>query len=174
MGARIPGHGLSKAIVTGFLCFVLFGCQYDPWADGFLTTQPPDKDIVGIYKVDSDSLRQQISIPSNLKTLSISPDAEIVLSAEHKAQFVNVPESDDADSGICVISGSGSWEPIQTGKSFVVLVRIQRNDFRKSADGCQPTYDGEINLYGNKPPHKLTVTISDPDLGEVVQFEKLN
>src|SRR5215831_9145278 len=148
---------IFKSVVLGVFCLCLADCQYDPWASGFVTTQPPDKDIIGTYKVDSDSLHGGISIPATLKPFAVSPDAKIILSADYKAQFVNVPETDDTGSGICVISGTGSWQPYQ-GRYFIVFVQIHRNGFRNSADGCQQKYDGELTLYGKKPPYKLTVT----------------
>jgi hypothetical protein len=172
MGTRLLRHQLLRAIGIGFLCFFLFSCQYDPWADGFLTTQPAEIDLVGTYRVDWESLTRRISIPMTTKTLSISRDAEIVLSANHKAEFVHVPEVNDASKSTCVISGTGSWQPGRNDSFFVVLVQIQRKDYRQSMDGCEPTYSGALMLYGKKPPYKLHLTISDPDLGDAVQFER--
>ena len=40
------------------LCFAslpLVGCQYDPWAGGFLTGQSSEKDIAGTYRIHSEA-----------------------------------------------------------------------------------------------------------------------
>ena len=39
---------------------------------------------------------------------------------------------------------------------------------------AKPTHNGELMLYGSKPPYKLHITIGDPDAGDAMQFEKAN
>ncbi len=161
-----------RAIGIGSLCWFLAGCQYDPWAGRFLTNQPAERDVVGTYKVDSDTLARGVSIPVSSKSLSISRDAEIVLSADHIAQYLHVPEIDMSITKTCVISGTGSWQLGRNDDYIVVNVEIQRKDYRESVDGCEPTYHGQLMLYGKDPPYKLHITIGDPDSGDAVQFEK--
>jgi hypothetical protein len=96
-----------------------------------------------------------------------------VLSADHKAQFLHVPEIDNRPAiKTCVITGTGSWHLARNDNYTVVNVEIQREDYRRSVDGCEPTYYGQLMLYGKNPPYKLHITIGDPDSGDAVQFEK--
>jgi len=53
-------------------------------------------------------------------------------------------------------------------------VQIQRNVDRPSVDGCEPTYYGQLMLYGKQSPYKLHITIGDPDSGDAMQFEKID
>jgi hypothetical protein len=75
-----------------FGCMLLAGCQYDPWADKFLTEQPAEKNVVGTYIVDVDSQRRHIELPMHHGAFPVNHSAEIVLSADHKARFTHVPE----------------------------------------------------------------------------------
>jgi len=173
MGNRLQLHEWSMAMRIGSVCWLLVGCQYDPWAGRFLKNQPAEGVLVGTYKVDSDTLARRISIPRITKTLSISRDAEIVLSADHTAQFLYVPEIDTKNAiKTCVITGAGSWRLDRNDDYAVVNVKIQQEDYRRSVDGCEPTYYGQLMLYGKRPPYKLHITIGDPDSGDAVQFEK--
>jgi hypothetical protein len=41
---------------------LLVGCQYDPWADRFLTAQPSEHDVAGTYVIDADSQKRNIKL----------------------------------------------------------------------------------------------------------------
>jgi len=175
MDAPLRLSRLLRATGIGFICLFLGGCQYDPWADGFLQNRPVETDLVGTYRVDADTLARRISIPWSRKTtISIERQAEITLYANHKAQFLHVPQVDDFVRQVCVINGNGSWELGRNDHYADVAVQIYRADYHQSVDGCEPTYDGVLMLYGSKPPYKLHVTIGDPDAGDAMQFEKAN
>ncbi len=174
MDNRRPQHRWLWAIGIGSLCGLLVGCQHDPWADQFLKSQPANGDLVGTYRVDSDTLARRISIPMSTKTLSISQDEEIVLSADHKAQFLHVPEIHEPAMQTCVVSGAGSWDLGRNDAYFVVNVQIQPQNNPRLVDGCEPTYYGQLMLYGKKPPYKLHITIGDPDSGDAMQFKRVN
>jgi hypothetical protein len=73
-------------------CVLLGACQYDPWADGFLTAQPAEKDVVGTYVIDGDSQELNIKLGMNHSTLPLDHSAQIILSADHKARFTRVPK----------------------------------------------------------------------------------
>jgi hypothetical protein len=171
---RLQPRQRLRAIGIGSLCWFLAGCQYDPWAGRFLTNRPAERDVVGTYRVDSDTLTRGVSIPMSSERVSISRDAEIVLSADHRAQYLHVPEIDMSTTKTCVITGTGSWQQGRNDDYVVVNVEIQRKDYRESADPCGPTYHGQLMLYGKSPPYKLHITIGDPDSGDAVQFEKTN
>ncbi|MGB7848654.1 MAG: hypothetical protein WBL63_23780 [Candidatus Acidiferrum sp.] len=108
------------------------------------------------------------------KALSISRDARIELSADRKAQFSQVSEIDEFAKKTCVINGIGSWRLNRNDEYAVIDVQIQREDYRRLADGCELTYHGQLMLYGKKPPYKLHITIGDPDSGDALQFEHAN
>ena len=163
-----------EAISIGLVCGFLAGCQYNPWANGFLKAQPAEGDLVGTYKVDSDTLTRKFSIPMNSKILPISRDARIELAADHKVQFLQIPDVDEFAQRVCVISGTGSWQVNRNDDYAVIDVKIQRKDESRLHDECSPTYDGELMLYGLKPPYKLHITMGDPDSGDALQFEKAN
>src|SRR5260370_14204934 len=44
---------------------LLVGCQYDPWADRFLTAEPAEKDVAGAHLVDvgSEKKTTQLALP---------------------------------------------------------------------------------------------------------------
>jgi len=161
------------ALSAALLFCLTAGCQFDPWAVRFLTARPSESDVVGTYKVDSDSLKRHIVFGMDLKTLFVSPDAQIILSANHDAHFFRVPDTDENEKQSCSITGDGSWRLFVDDQHYVVvLVRIVVAD-RDSADGCGPIYNGSLNFYGKRPPYKLHITIGDPDSGDAVQFEKV-
>ena len=163
----------AAGIVFALLIGCLSGCQYDPWADGFLRKQPAERDVVGSYKVDSDTLARHISMPDGKSALQVSRNAEIALSPDHKATLSQVPDFwYDGKPHLCVISGMGSWQLGKNDDYSVVSVHIERQNHRDPTDKCGDRYDGQLMLYGDKPPYKLHVTIGDPDSGDVVQFEK--
>lgn len=83
-------NGKTTLLVLG--CMLLAGCQYDPWADKFLTAQPAEKDVVGTYVVDADSQKRDIELRVCHGLLPVNHWAQIVLSADHKVRFTHVPE----------------------------------------------------------------------------------
>ncbi len=174
MSTRLSERWWLRAITIGSLCSLLVGCQHDPWADRFLRRQPQERDLVGTYRIDSDTLARRISVPMSTTALSISRDSAIVLSAEHKAKFSQVPEIHPPATQSCLVNGSGSWELGRNDAYSVVNVQIQRNVDRPSVDGCEPTYYGQLMLYGKQSPYKLHITIGDPDSGDAMQFEKID
>jgi hypothetical protein len=162
------------ATAIGCLCGFWVGCQSDPWANSFLKGQPAENNLVGTYRVDSDTLTRRISVQETKKELSISRGAEIELLPDHKARFSQVPEIDESARETWVISGTGSWQLNRNDGYAVVNVQIQRRDYRRSVDACEPTYYGQLMLYGKKLPYKLHITIGDPDSGDALQFERAN
>ena len=167
-----PGWAKTISVISVLAC--LFGCQYDPWANRFLKSGPKDADIVGTYQLDADTLSRHISVPESKTLLSVNPSAQVVLSADHGAEFVEVPDwIYDHGSSLCVISGAGSWKFGKNDDYSVIWVEIQRRNFRAGVDHCGSTYNGELFLYGKKPPYKLHITIGDPDSGDAVQLEKI-
>lgn len=155
-------------------CVLLVGCQYDPWADNFLTAQPAEKDVVGNYAVDADSQKREIRLPHK-GTLPIDHSAQIVLSPDHRARFVHVPDErlgfprEPEREEACSITGQGSWH-LGKNDSFSIVIASIVNEEPNSP--CKGEFGYELMLYGKKPPYKLHITMGDPDSGDAVQFEK--
>ena len=158
----------SALSILTFACVLLVACQYDPWADKFLTEKPAEKDVVGTYIVDSDSQKRNIQMPMHHGTLPVSHTAEIMLSPDHKARFTHVPE-DYRGEAACSVTGQGTWRLVKNGDFFVVIASIVNEEANSV---CKGDFGYELVLYGKKPPYKLHVTIGDPDSGDAVQFER--
>ena len=147
---------------------LLLGCQYSPWADRFVTDQVSEKEVVGTYVIDADSQKRHIKLSMADGILPISASAKIVLSNDHSAEFVNVPE-DYQGTKPCSVSGHGSWSLGKNDHFSEVRANINNADTNSP---CKGDFGYEVMLYGKKPPYKLHITIGDPDSGDAVQFEK--
>lgn len=163
---------LCAVFVT--LAFVSFtGCQYDRWAHGFATRQPAERDVAGLYTVDPASLQRTIKLPMSGSVLKINPSAHILLSQDHKVEFFQVPESID-DELPCSVTGRGTWRLGANDRYIVIWAQIVDEE---SNSRCRETFSkfgDQLNLYGDKPPYRLHVTIGDPDSGDAVQYERRN
>jgi hypothetical protein len=164
MKSRCP---LPYHVLLCLTSLLVVGCQHDPWADRFLTAQPSEKEVAGTYVVDADSQKRPITLPMSNGVFPVSPSARISLSSDHKAEFFNVPE--DYFGKPCSVTGRGSWS-LEKNDSFSVVRAKIINEEANSL--CKGEFGYELMLYGKKPPYKLHITISDPDSGDVVQFEK--
>lgn len=149
-------------------CALLAGCQYDPWADRFLTAQPAEEDVAGTYVIDADSQQRTIKLPPSNGDFPIDHSARIVLSIDHKAEFIHVPE-DYRGQAACSVTGRGSWSLSKNGSFSVVRASIVNAE---PSSPCKGDFGYELMLYGKTPPYKLHITIGDPDSGDAVQFEK--
>jgi len=149
---------------------LLVGCQYDPWADRFLTARPSEEDVAGTYVIDADSQKRNIklALPQDNGNFAIDHSAQIVLSGDHKAQFIHVPE-DYRGKAACSVTGRGSWH-LGKNDSFSVVRASIVNEEPNSP--CKGDFAYELMLYGKRSPYKLHITIGDPDSGDAVQFEK--
>ncbi len=76
-----------------FSLLLLVGCQYNPWANGFFTGRAVDNDLVGTYLIDADSQKRTFRIGPTNSIFPINQSARIVLSGDHRAEFIGVPES---------------------------------------------------------------------------------
>ncbi|HVT98423.1 MAG TPA: hypothetical protein VHE33_13030 [Acidobacteriaceae bacterium] len=125
-----------------------------------------------MYVVDQASLQRIIKAPMSGSLVRIDPSAQIILSADHKAEFSHVP-ADLIDGSLCSVTGRGTWRLGKNNRYITVLVQIADEE---PNNRCKDTFTAkfaeELNLYGKKPPYKLHVTIGDPDSGDAVQFER--
>ncbi|HEX4005582.1 MAG TPA: hypothetical protein VHX60_05380 [Acidobacteriaceae bacterium] len=161
----------ARVIFAAFAVIGLAGCQYDPWAGKFLKRQPVEGDVVGWYAVDQASLHRTIKLPSGSR-LTVDSSSHILLSADHTAEFLSVPE--ELDNGFsCSVTGRGTWSLGKNDSYFVIRVEISDEESNgRCRDTFTANYGEEINLYGESPPYRLHVTIGDPDSGDAVQFAR--
>lgn len=163
----------SRVLFATLTTVILAGCQFDPWADNFLTRQPAERDVVGFYAVDQASLQRTINQPESRSPLKINPSAHIHLAADHKAEFFYVPE--ELDGLECSVTGRGTWRFAKNDSYIVVLVQIADEEpNNRCRDTFSINYGNQLNLYGATPPYRLHLTIGDPDSGDAVQFERRN
>ena len=105
--------------------------------------------------------------------LKINPSARIILSANHRAEFLYVPQG--LDGLLCSVTGRGTWRLGTNDRYITVWTEIADVE---GSDRCKDRFTArfteELNLYGKKPPYKLHLTIGDPDSGDAVQFERRN
>lgn len=164
---RAVMHGFALLLLSCLSC-IPTGCQYDPWASGFLTAKPNEREIVGNYLIDADSQNRRIKLPMSNQLLPIIPSAQIMLTSDHKAEFVDVPEEEHGQYP-CSVTGHGSWN-VEKHDNFY---EVRANITNETASGrCKGQFGYELMLYGRKPPYKLHITIGDPDSGDAVQFAK--
>ena len=165
---------IRQAFFATLTVVALVGCQYDPWADRFLTRQPAEQDVVGSYAVDQASLQRSIKQSMSRSPLRINPSARIILFADHRAEFSYVPE-ELIDGVSCSVTGRGSWRLGKNDDYITVWAFIADEE---PNNRCKETltsrFAEELHLYGTKPPYKLHVTIGDPDSGDAIQFERRN
>jgi len=163
---------LLTAILLSAVCT---SCQYDPWAGGFATKEPSRQDVVGTYRVDSDSLQQKF-INNDLKTLTLRPTAAITLNADGTARFVDVPFYWPSIKVQCFYSHPGSWSlaRIDGYWKVEVVIKVHPADSSHCPPGQSNEFGEAFDLYGDKPPYKLHLTLGDPDTGDAVQFEKVS
>jgi hypothetical protein len=110
-------------------------------------------------------------VPESQTPLQVSRDAKIVVLANHRVEFFNIPEFIyDKKPEVCLINGGGAWQLGKNDDYEVLNFQIQRENYRP--DACGSKYSGQLNLYRNKPPYKLHITIGDPDSGDAIQFER--
>jgi hypothetical protein len=128
---------------------LLGGCQYNPWADRFLTAQPSEQDVAGTYVIDADSQKRNIKLPlaQNNGTSPIDHSAQIVISGDHKAQFIHVPE-DYRGKDACSVTGRGSWH-LGKNDNFSVVTASIVNEEPNSP--CKGDFAYELMLYGKRP-----------------------
>jgi hypothetical protein len=165
---------MNHRVLFAILTVVMpLGCQYDPWAGGFLTRQPCEQDVVGYYAVDQASLRRTIKLLGSESPIKINPTAHIRLTADHKADFVDVPR--EFDGLLCSVTGRGTWRLGKNNNFIVVVAQIVDEEESSRCKGTfTANYGNEFNLYGDKPPYRLHLTIGDPDSGDAIQFERRN
>ena len=137
----------------------LAGCQYDPHASLYTTTEPKAEDVVGTYVLDSFHLPPEVG--------NTRPDVVVELRADGTFLASNVPPWEVSWPGTnffaSFLSGSGKWEKgtlgtLDPGHKSIWGVYLRTTDNR-----FHPA-----DFTGDKPPYGLIFTLGDPDSGHAV------
>lgn len=148
-----------RALLLILASFTLAGCQYDPHANLYTTTEPKREDVVGTYVLDAFHLPPEVG--------STRPAVTVELHADGTFAATNVPPWQLGTPGTkfftSLVSGTGKWEMDTLGtlgpdqKSiWGVYLRTPDNRFHPA------------NFTGDKPPYGLIFTLGDPDSGHAV------
>ena len=162
----------ARACVLGRSCVavaaLLFvaACQYDPYTSEFTTHRPNESDLPGNYVATADT-RDLIRRAGTYAAC----DPQITLQADHTFAIKDVPDwfVTYGDAGTKLVSGSGTWELMQPGKWWTLMVEFHESTGQSVWKG---RFGMEFNLVGEKPPYLVHMTIGDPDMGNAMQFQK--
>ena len=151
------------------LALTLFvGCQYNPYAHLFTTTQPKQEDVAGIYL-----LTEQTIMPGGLGFLQgqqcmLDLLGNGTFSVTNCPTWMKVPSPKNGQF-VASISTTGRWScntvgTVSIGDTSQPYWGVQFSD----AD----TQLASLALTGKTAPHGLIMTYGDPDSGTVMIFEK--
>ena len=152
-----------RALPLILASLTLAGCQYDPHASLYTTTEPKPQDIAGTYVLDT------FHLPSEVGTAR--PQVVVELRADGTFAATNVPPWELREPGTnfftSLVGGTGKWEKGSTGTLdpgqktiWGVYLRTPDNRFHPA------------NLTGGKPPYGLIFTLGDPDSGNAVILKR--
>ncbi|MCO5045269.1 MAG: hypothetical protein J5I99_10760 [Verrucomicrobia bacterium] len=147
---------------------LLLGCQYNPYAHLFTTTQPKQEHVAGSY-----SLTQQTIAPGGLSLLQ-GQRCVLELRGDGTFSIMNYPTWSEAFSPtngqlVASISATGRWScdtvgVVSDGRKSQRYWGVQFSDADTQLD--------PLTLTGKTPPYGLIMTYGDPDSGTVMIFEK--
>lgn len=154
----------SKLIVliVFILVIILFKCQHDPYAHRYLTEEPNQEDVVGVYQ-----LVEQTVMEGDLGFLE-GDQSTIELYEDSTYQVVNFPDwmnTDEQDSVPELVTTSGTWYIDKVGSIY------HGNDDSEDAWGIRFSEISSAHLTNDQPPYGLIFTYGDPDAGEVMIYE---
>lgn len=145
---------------------LISGCQSDPYAGDMTTEQPKKEDIIGVYQFKEQTISEsRIDKRGQKATITLKSDGT------YQAHDIpNVFGGTDAESHK-YISARGTWKigtigAVDTGWGHpkpnwgITLTSIDESLTN-------------IGFTGSKTPYGLIVTFDDPDLGQVMLFEKI-
>jgi hypothetical protein len=152
------------------LIVLMQGCQYDPHAQLYTTEKPQLSDIVGRYKLTSQSVtRDGLSVMQG-RSCFIELRADGTFSATNVPPLLlNTIHSPDANFFSTLVSGSGTWTLADVGGvSDGTTVKTHWGvDLDSAVGNFLP-----VGLSGHKPPYGLIYTLGDPDEGMVLILDR--
>ena len=164
---------MHKYLIAIVLCLLVVGCQFDPYADTYITHQPTHVETVGEYVLTEIQMEYYSpGIASKVKNLSSPP--RIVLKDDGHFEAFDFPCFSKEDPFSYHFDSfrqlSGKWE-------------IQRAGSVDDGSGnIKPTYGLELTdlpihldgptLSGSKHVDGLVFGYGDPDEGNAIIFTK--
>lgn len=152
-----------RTILIFVVSLALVGCQYDPHANLYTTSEPKAEDIVGTYVLDAFHLPPEVG--------SSRPDVRIELYADGTFTATNVPPLEFSTPGTnffaSLLTAAGKWEKDTLGTLDPGQKRIWGIYLRTSDSKIHPA-----NFTGDKPPYGLIFTLGDPDSGHAVLLRR--
>ena len=147
---------------------LLVGCQYNPYAHLFTTTQPKQEDVAGSYL-----LTQQTIKPGGLGFLQ-GQQCVLELRGDGTFNVTNYPTWTEAFSPtngqfVASITTTGRWTcdtvgTVSDGTTSQSYWGVRFSDADTQFDS--------LALTGKTAPYGLIMTYGDPDSGAVMIFEK--
>jgi hypothetical protein len=135
------------------------GCQYDPHANLYTTSEPKAADIVGTYVLETLHLPPAVG--------SAPKDVLVVLRGDGTFAATNVPpwvlDTPGTNFFTSLVTTTGKWEKGTLGTLDPGQRRIWGVQLHSSDPKIHPPY-----LTGDKPPYGLIFTLGDPDSGHAV------
>ena len=149
------------------LCIILVsvllaGCQYDPYADQFVTTQPKQDDVAGNY------LLTQQTITTNGLSVLQGRQCQLDLLANNSFSVTNYPSWTNGQLA-SFISTTGKWSCNVVGT--VSGTNGGLGNWGVVFSGADSEVDS-LALTGKGAPYGLIMTYGDPDSGTVMVFAK--
>ena len=148
-----------RTLILLFAALVLAGCQRDPHAYLYTTSEPKTEDIIGTYVLDAYHLPSIVG--------SARPEVVVELHADGTFAATNVPplglhEPSNNFFG-SLLSATGKWEKHTTGTLDPGNKRIWGIYLRTPDSKIEPA-----SFTGDKAPYGLIFTIGDPDSGDAM------
>ena len=142
------------------IIFLTLGCQRAPYTNLYTTKKPQSTNIVGSYRLTSQTLT------SNGLAALQGMTCLIELKADGKFLATNIPPKTSFSSNFfdSLSSGSGEWSIDGIG-----LVGKQSKTWWGLR--LDPNFDSP-GLISNKPPYGLMFIVGDPDDGQVLFFQR--
>jgi len=152
----------ARKIIFGLVLILLTGCQYDPHANLYTTSEPKAEDIIGTYVLD------RLDLP--MDTTKTQCDVMVELHTDGTFTATNIPPGKMEDPGTNffseLVSGSGKWEKRTLG-TLDNSKRIWGIDLQTPDNRFHPA-----SFTGDKPPYGLIFTLGDPDSGYGVLLKR--
>ncbi len=170
LGAGMVIGSLPLLLICLFLANDLAGALFGPvniW--NCPSVPPPDKEIVGDYTLNANSIR---SI-TKLSSVRVMP-SHLTLSADHAANLDGVyayvePFTPNAGSLLCRVTGHGLWAI--TGASDIQLtIRVLPTAQSVGGDACNRATWLTYAILGRSGPRRLWSYIGDPDEGDGLEY----
>jgi hypothetical protein len=155
---------LLSILICG--CLLLAGCGPE-----YLKTKPEDADITGTYRLSRLKLERDLARSVQMQ------DATITLQPDHKVAVEGFPKFDLSGGRlVCRLSGSAEWQ-LSDQENGGVGWSLVFNNFASSTapaeSACNTTYPmPSLSIIGPKTPHRLHMTVGDPNDDQGVEFEK--